>query len=47
VAGVERGYREIAEAADTKLILYLKDEDNLGKEKLKLNDLAAGGEAIN
>jgi len=32
-AGLERGYREIAEAADTKLILYLKDEDNFGPDK--------------
>src|SRR5712691_2867305 len=31
--GLERGYREIAEAADTKLILYLKDEENFGKDK--------------
>lgn len=31
--GLERGYREIAEAADTKLILYLKDEENFGKDR--------------
>lgn len=31
--GLERGYRKIAEAADTKLILYLKDEENFGKDK--------------
>lgn len=31
--GLERGYREIAEAAGTKLILYLKDEHNFGLEK--------------
>ena len=31
--GLERGYREIAEAADSKLILYLKDEENFGKDK--------------
>ena len=31
--GLERGYREIAEAADTKLILYLKGEENFGKDK--------------
>jgi dihydrodipicolinate synthase/N-acetylneuraminate lyase len=31
--GLERGYREIAEAADTKLILYLKDEHNFGLDK--------------
>jgi len=32
-AGLDRGYREIAEAADTRLILYLKDEDNFGPDK--------------
>ena len=32
-AGLERGYREIATAADTKLILYLKDEHNFGPNK--------------
>ena len=31
--GLERGYREIAEAADVKLILYLKDEHNFGADK--------------
>ena len=31
--GLERGYREIAEAADTKLIVYLKDEINFGADK--------------
>src|ERR1700730_14476813 len=31
--GLERGYREIAAAADTKLILYLKDEENFGKDR--------------
>jgi len=31
--GLDRGYREIAAAADTKLILYLKDEDNFGADK--------------
>lgn len=31
--GLERGYREIASAADTKLILYLKDQENFGKDK--------------
>src|SRR5437660_2609686 len=29
-AGLERGYREIAEAADAELIIYLKDERNFG-----------------
>lgn len=32
-AGLERGYREIADAADTKLIVYLKDESNFGSDK--------------
>ena len=31
--GLERGYREVAEAANTGLIVYLKEEDNLGPEK--------------
>lgn len=31
--GLERGYREIAEAAETKLILYVKDEHNFGSDK--------------
>jgi dihydrodipicolinate synthase/N-acetylneuraminate lyase len=31
--GLERGYREIGEAAATKLILYLKDENNFGSDK--------------
>lgn len=31
--GLEGGYREIASAADTKLILYLKDEYNFGSNK--------------
>src|SRR5947207_1093721 len=29
-AGLERGYREIAEATDAALIIYLKDERNFG-----------------
>lgn len=32
-AGLERGYREIAEAAGKKLIVYLKEENNFGSEK--------------
>ena len=32
-AGLERGYREIAEAAGTKLIVYLKDETNFGFDR--------------
>jgi dihydrodipicolinate synthase/N-acetylneuraminate lyase len=31
--GLERGYREIADAAETGLILYTKDEDNFGLDK--------------
>jgi dihydrodipicolinate synthase/N-acetylneuraminate lyase len=31
--GLGRGYREIADAAETKLILYTKDEDNFGLDK--------------
>jgi len=32
-AGLERGYREIARAADTQIIVYLKDENNFGSDK--------------
>jgi len=32
-SGLEKGYREIAEAAATKLLLYLKDENGLGSDK--------------
>src|SRR5437867_6000681 len=32
-AGLERGYRDIAEAADAELIIYLKDERNFGADK--------------
>ncbi len=32
-AGLERGYREVVEAASTKLIVYLKEENNLGADK--------------
>ena len=31
--GLGRGYREIADAAETKLILYTKDEENFGLDK--------------
>lgn len=31
--GLAQGYREIAEAANTKLLLYLKDEQNFGTDK--------------
>ena len=33
VAGLERGYRHVAEAANTKLIVYLKEESNFGANK--------------
>ena len=33
VAGIERGYREIAEAAGTGLMVYLKEETNLGVDR--------------
>lgn len=32
-AGLERGLREFADAAETKLILYLKEESNFGADK--------------
>jgi len=32
-AGLERGYREFAKAADTRLIIYLKEENNFGVDK--------------
>jgi dihydrodipicolinate synthase/N-acetylneuraminate lyase len=32
-AGLERGFREIAEAAQTRLIVYLKDENNMGPDR--------------
>jgi dihydrodipicolinate synthase/N-acetylneuraminate lyase len=32
-AGLERGYREIAAASGTKLIVYLKEENNFGADK--------------
>jgi dihydrodipicolinate synthase/N-acetylneuraminate lyase len=38
--GLEAGYREIADAAQTKLIVYLKDETNFGPDR------AAGLDAI-
>jgi dihydrodipicolinate synthase/N-acetylneuraminate lyase len=33
INGLERGYREIAEAADSRLMVYLKEENNLGADK--------------
>lgn len=32
-AGIEQGLREFADAAETKLVLYLKDENNFGADK--------------
>jgi dihydrodipicolinate synthase/N-acetylneuraminate lyase len=32
-AGLERGYREFSEAAGTPLVVYLKEESNLGADK--------------
>jgi dihydrodipicolinate synthase/N-acetylneuraminate lyase len=39
-AGLERGLREFAEAAETRLVLYLKEETNMG------TNLAAGLDAV-
>jgi len=39
-AGLERGLREFADAADTRVMLYLKDETNMGA------DLMAGLDAV-
>ena len=39
-AGLERGYREVAEAAGTPLIVYLKEENNFG------SDTEAGLDAV-
>jgi dihydrodipicolinate synthase/N-acetylneuraminate lyase len=39
-AGLERGYREVAEAAGTKLIAYIKEEGTLG------SDMEAGLDAL-
>src|SRR5262245_49221124 len=33
VAGLERGYREIADAAGKQLFIYIKEETNLGSDK--------------
>ena len=41
VAGLERGYMEIAEAASTHLIIYLKEETNLGADKEAGLDMVA------
>jgi len=39
--GLELGYREVADAANTKLILYLKEESNFGADKLAGLDVVA------
>src|SRR5438552_6384673 len=38
---IERSYREIAEAADAALIIYLKDERNFGADKERGLDAVA------
>lgn len=40
-AGLERGYREFAEAAQTPLIVYLKDENNFGPNQQEGLDAVA------
>lgn len=40
-AGLERGYREIAEAAGNQLLVYLKDERNFGDDRLAGLDAVA------
>lgn len=40
-AGLERGYRAISELARTPLIVYLKDENNMGSDKLAGLDAVA------
>ena len=39
--GLDRGYREIAEAAGKKLLIYLKDERNFGDDRLAGLDAVA------
>ena len=41
VSGLERGYREISSAAETKLLLYIKDETNFGADKQRGLDAVA------
>jgi dihydrodipicolinate synthase/N-acetylneuraminate lyase len=41
VEGIERGYREFAEAANTRLMVYLKEENNLGSDKEAGLDMVA------
>lgn len=40
-AGLERGYREFAEASGTPLIVYLKEENNFGNDKMAGLDAVA------
>ena len=40
-SGLEQGYREISAAAETKLVLYLKDETNFGSDKERGLDTVA------
>ena len=39
--GLEQGYREISSAAETKLLLYIKDETNFGPDKQRGLDTIA------
>jgi dihydrodipicolinate synthase/N-acetylneuraminate lyase len=40
-SGLARGWREFAEAANTRLMLYLKDENNMGPDRLAGLDAVA------
>ncbi|MCM3874194.1 MAG: dihydrodipicolinate synthase family protein [Pyrinomonadaceae bacterium] len=40
-SGLERGYREFADAAQTQLIVYLKEETTLGSDKVAGLDMVA------
>jgi dihydrodipicolinate synthase/N-acetylneuraminate lyase len=40
-SGLEQGYREISSAAETKLLLYIKDETNFGPDKQRGLDTIA------
>jgi len=40
-AGLERGYREISDTAETRLILYLKEEQNFGSNQAAGLDVVA------
>jgi dihydrodipicolinate synthase/N-acetylneuraminate lyase len=41
IKGLERGYREVAEVANTKLMVYLKEETNLGADQEAGLDMVA------